>query len=521
MDALTSLITGRKAKAVGQELLAGDECLPVFFFDDSPMLRNAIMCSTCRVNTVLDAAKLHSSLVGLLDRDGWRKLRGRLRLNASGRLEIHVPPEITAARPAVTFSHLDLQMSILEHTLASELPEITDWPSIQPSPRIFQELGVGPNAPRTFEDYITSDCPQLSLHVVSFTDATLVSLTWPHVSLDGMSLSYLMEAWSLVLAGRDEDVPPMLTGGTEDPMKSAGLNPDFQERHIHESKHMTGWKILVWGFFYLLDILWWPRMKKQVVYIPDRAIQAMKNRVMSSLKNDKHDQDGPGVTIHHVSSSDIVAAFISNLTAQQLPASSTRSAVILSPIDIRDRMPSVFPKANGVYVTNAAPIISTILPARVMRRARDGIIDTAKALRRSLKLQTSEGQINALNRLERVSMAENGLPAFFGDPRSLVIIISDMTKARFYEKVDFGPAVLLHRGTEKLERRGGHNSSSTMATSGQLAYFHMQELGGENIFSRNNFLVFGTPSGGYWITGSLPTAIWAKMDEMLASFGVI
>lgn len=518
MDVLTSLITGRKAQPVVQRLAPGDECLPAFFFDDSPMLRNAIMCSTCRFDDVLDVAKLQSSLVDLLARDGWRKLSGRLRLNDHGKLQIHVPSKITPARPAITFSHLDLQISIREHSLASELPEVTESVSIQPNPRIFQELGVGPNAPQTFEDYIRSDCPQLSLHIVSFTDATLVSLTWPHVSLDGVSLGYLMEAWSLMLAGRAEDVPPMLTGGTEDPMKSAGLDPNFQERHIHESKHMTGWKILLWGLFHLLDILWWPRMKKQLVYLPGQVVQAMKDRVNSSLADEELGRDD---SIQHVSSSDVVAAFISHLTVHQLPPSSSRSAVILSPVDIRGRMPSVFSKANGVYVTNAAPIVSTIVPAKVMRSPRSGMIDTAKALRRSLKLQTSEGQIHALNHVERVSMAENGLPAFFGDARSLIIIISDMTRAQFYNKVDFGPAVLHHRGTHLSKGCERQVSGEKNGGAGQVAYFHMQELGGENIFSRNNFLVFGTPSGGYWISGSLPAAIWAKMNEVIVSLGKI
>ncbi|OAA40714.1 Chloramphenicol acetyltransferase-like domain protein [Metarhizium rileyi] len=321
-----------------------------------------------------------------------------------------------------------------------------------------------------------------------------------------------------MLAGRAEDVLPMLTGGTEDPMKSAGLDPNFQERHIHESKHMTGWKILLWGLFYLLDILWWPRMEKQLVYLPGKVVHAMKDRVNSSLADEKLDRDD---SIQNVSSSDVVAAFISNLTVHQLPASSSRSAVILSPIDMRSRMPSIFPKVNGVYITNAAPIISTIVPAQVIRSPRSGMIETAKALRRSLKLQTSEDQIHALNRLERASMVENGLPAFFGDARSLVIIISDMTKAQLYNKVDFGPAVLHHREIDPSKGRERRISAENKSAAGQVAYFHMQELGGENILSRNNFLVFGTPSGGYWITGSLPAAIWAKMQEVIASLGEI
>jgi hypothetical protein len=84
MDSLSRLLAGRKAKKTQQARVPTDEVLPVFFFDDTPMLRNAIMCWTMRFNDVLDPEKLRQSLARLVSReDGWRKLRGRIRLNVS------------------------------------------------------------------------------------------------------------------------------------------------------------------------------------------------------------------------------------------------------------------------------------------------------------------------------------------------------------------------------------------------------------------------------------------------------
>ncbi|KAM4056683.1 transcriptional regulator sdnM [Hirsutella rhossiliensis] len=521
METLSRLIAGRKAKRVTQARVPTDEILPVFFFDDTPMLRNAVMCWTMRFNDVLDPEKLHQSLARLLERgDGWRKLRGRIRLNQRDKLEIHVPQPSTPERPALTFSHVSFETSIDEHPLASKLPRPTQSPSLQANHGDFKSLGISPNAPRTIDDYLTTDAPQLSLHIVSFTDATLVSLTWPHISSDGVGLRDLVEAWSLILAGHDDKVLPMMTACTEDPMATAGLDPNFQEKHILEKHHMKGWRILVWGLRYLLDIVWWPRMETRTVYLPREACEKMRTDAMASLQAAA--RHGPGMPTPFISDGDAIAAWISCMAAKELSASSTRSVVILTPVDVRSRMPSLFPvkQTEGVYILNAAPIVSTIINAQDMLSGDDAIAKTAQCLRRSLRVQTSEGQLHALNRHERISIAENGLPAFFGDMSSFVVILSNMTKAQFVEKLDFGPAVI-HKGTgsSRLKERWA-GSSDQISLPGRMVYYHMQGLGDENIFMRNNFFLFGMPGGDYWINGSLPPAIWRKVRDSFSSIYV-
>ena len=64
----------------------------------------------------------------------------------------------------------------------------------------------------------------LSLHVTSFTDATLVALSWSHVLMDVMGQRALLHAWSLVLAEKDSEVPKML-GAHEDAVVAALEGP--------------------------------------------------------------------------------------------------------------------------------------------------------------------------------------------------------------------------------------------------------------------------------------------------------
>ncbi|KAM4066065.1 reverse transcriptase (RNA-dependent DNA polymerase) [Hirsutella rhossiliensis] len=52
--------------------------------------------------------------------------------------------------------------------------------------------------------------PQLSLKITSFTDATLVAITAPHVSWDYFGILALMQSVQLLLAERENEIPQML-----------------------------------------------------------------------------------------------------------------------------------------------------------------------------------------------------------------------------------------------------------------------------------------------------------------------
>ena len=58
-----------------------DAVIPFNFFDDTPLWRAFILYSMFVFDDVLDPQKLRYSLEALAQREGWRKLGARLRLN--------------------------------------------------------------------------------------------------------------------------------------------------------------------------------------------------------------------------------------------------------------------------------------------------------------------------------------------------------------------------------------------------------------------------------------------------------
>jgi len=183
-----------------------DEIYPLHMLDDTKTLRGIVVTWTLRFNDVLDADKLHSSLSELLEIGDWRKIGGRMRMNESGALEIHVPKPFTAGRPAVTYSQETLAVDIEDDELARALPKATDSASVQSGSGDFRAFAARKGAPETLDDFIFHDIPQLSLHITLFNDATLVSLSWPHTLMDVMGQQALLRGWSMVLAGKASDV---------------------------------------------------------------------------------------------------------------------------------------------------------------------------------------------------------------------------------------------------------------------------------------------------------------------------
>ena len=71
----------RKSKPTAPPTVPTDKVLPVHAWDDHKALRNIVIYFFMRVDDGLDAQKIEAALVKLLNRDDWRKLGARLRLN--------------------------------------------------------------------------------------------------------------------------------------------------------------------------------------------------------------------------------------------------------------------------------------------------------------------------------------------------------------------------------------------------------------------------------------------------------
>jgi hypothetical protein len=437
-------------------------------------------------------------------------------------LEIHVPQSFNADRSAINFHHEEFHISINEHPLASRLPAPTnDVPSLQDGPSVFRKLGVPPNAPLCLDDYLTSDLPQFTLNVVSFTDATLVSLCWPHIAADAMSLRDIATAWSLVLAGRQSEIPPMLSSG-DDPMAPAGKDPLFLDTHILEEQQVKGWWLLLWGLRFLFDLLWWPKMETRTVFLPRKVVNQLRSNILASLAEKAEKDAATEVTEEQapfVSEGDVVTAWISLIVASALLSSeSSRTVGISNAFDIRPRLPSIFPakEKQGSYVQNAVFPCWTNIPACDLIGKTEALGAAALKIRHSINTQTTEPQIHALARLTRISLEQTHLPPMLGDTSSFLITASNWSKARLFEVVDFGPAK--HQGsilTMKKKVIRGNTRSGCQPVKSNPIYYYVDNVSPNNMLAGNAFFFAGTPNGDYWVNGCFPIAVWKAMEGVL------
>ncbi|PHH86825.1 hypothetical protein CDD83_9695 [Cordyceps sp. RAO-2017] len=163
---------------------ATDQVVPVPYCDALRPLQGWLIHVMLVFEDVLDCQKLRDSLEALIEMDGWRKLGARLRRSSKGQLNYHIPSRFTKDRPA------------LRH------------PAVVAHSEDFQSLSRAPGSPTTLNDYLKNDYPQLGLHIVTFTDATIVTLQWPHTLFDLMGQKAVLDAWTLILQGRRDEVPP-------------------------------------------------------------------------------------------------------------------------------------------------------------------------------------------------------------------------------------------------------------------------------------------------------------------------
>jgi hypothetical protein len=241
-------------------------------------------------NDCVDPSKLHLALSRLLELGEWKKFGGRLRTASGGRgraFEIHVPSQFTAERPAVKFTHESFNVGVSEHPLGKKLPRATDRPSIQYGPLDVRALACPPDVPTTVKDFTTKDAPMLHLPVVCFEDSTLVTLIWRHVLFDAAGLAHLLQSWSLVLAGKETDVP-LLLGSKDDVLYHlADPRQPNTEYPVAASKILTGFALLLFLIRFIWDILTGSTIVTKIICVPKEAVARLHQQALAHIQNGK------------------------------------------------------------------------------------------------------------------------------------------------------------------------------------------------------------------------------------------
>ncbi|KAE8150223.1 hypothetical protein BDV25DRAFT_140061 [Aspergillus avenaceus] len=471
----------------------GDEydTYPLHFMDQMAAIRGLITSYMFRYDCVLDAEELHDSLTRLLQLRDWKKFSGRLRGSNNGRLVIRVYRDMKR-QSLCRFSHVSYGVSVHEHSLGRRLPRQTGpTPSIQDGFDTFREFSVPPDMPGDVKHYLTTDEPLLSLRIVSFTDATLVSITFPHVVMDAMGVADFLGAWSAMLQQRVDQVPPLL-GVKEDVMASVGSRGDAkaQSSHILERWQLRGLALVA----FILQITWDRFTERGIqegtIYLPVEFVAELRQSAHSEHRRE-HGMDPP-----FLSDGDLIAAWGAQMILSSR-ANKEKSAMICNMFNIRSRVKDVL-RSPGVYLQNLVlptTVNMNIQPTQGHPGISVGII--ACLIRDAISEQVTDGQIHRLMRIMRAAHARTGLMPFFGMADSTIITCTNWSKARLQEAAYFAPAV---RSSSESGGACVASAGTVLNTSGAL---------------RDMLIIYGKDAiGNYWVHGHLRRETWTLIQNV-------
>lgn len=368
---------------------------------------------------------------------------------------------------------------------------------MHPGPQHFQEFAVREDAPSTLDDYIYRDIPQLSLHITSFNDATLVGLSWPHTMMDAMGQHALLRGWCLVLAGRESEVPPML-GAREDALDAAISAPGEKEDEEYKLglKQLKGWGMAKFGSRFAWDMVWNGATETRTIFLSKKMVDELRNEAQSDLIT----QENGSREKPFISDGDVLTAWAIRAMASSL--SPLRPITALHALNARFRIPSIS-QSSGVYVLNMAVPAFTFLSPEV---AKGPLGPIALENRRHLMEQSTESQVLAGLRREYKS---GGNETFMcGEPDALLVPFTNWSRADFHKTIDFGPAVL----------RAGDVGQSRINPPGTIVFQHAHSMR-PNPSARNVVVILGKDHGdNYWVIGNLLPQTWVKIEEEINAY---
>lgn len=403
------------------------------------------------------------------------------------------------------FTKESFGVSFAEHQLASQMPNATSDIHVHGNPEQFREfLGPADTIPGSIDYYLYKDTPQLGLHVITFLDGTLVSLNWPHTLTDGLGRLAIIKNWCKVLAGKEDEVVPLM-GTREDPMATVGVGPlhENEELYALKDKNLGGLGMLKMVAYSKWDTFWAPDQEIRIVFLPAKAIAILRQQAADDLSTKNANDQGttaPNETAApFVSDGDILTAWLSQITLRASGPSS-RPVVFNNVFELRSRLPDVF-DPSAAYVGNFARSARTQLTADEARFLPLG--ELALRYRQALASQASEGQVRGMIRFARELGNRPVLPI---EPSSVTLTCSNWSKAKFFDAVDFSPAVV----------KPGPRSN-VAPVPGKPIYFHAISAKQDPPGMRNVYNLLGKDcAGNYWLAAKLPPSTWKNIGKEMA-----
>lgn len=357
-----------------------------------------------------------------------------------------------------------------------------------------------PNIPRSIEEMIQQNRPQLYLHVTVFADKTVVSLAWPHYLMDATGLQALLRNWSLVVNDKAQHVVPLL-GACVDPLEEIledSIGP--KEELVLEKLSLGPFQMLRLAFRFLWTSIFGSKLEERLIILSPNILRRLSHQA-------REDIAGDGDDAAFVSEGDVLAAWATRMLARSQPAT---SVTVTSIINARFRLNALKAETRGAYVNNMLLFGYSTFVAGC---DAEPLGRTALSYRKQLAEQCTEQQMLSYFRMQREHTVSKGkLRVLFGAPDSDILAVNNLAKIDLFRDVDFSGAVVHPGGPATIVEK---ERLSRQNPPGTIIYYHPITLNKPASFL-NFFRVLGQDhSGNFLIEGRFRPETWAHISEDL------
>jgi hypothetical protein len=348
----------------------------------------------------------------------------------------------------------------------------------------------GDGTPTALNDFLQGDVPSLGLHVVQFTDSTIVTVQWPHVLFDTMALADVLDAWTRTLNGLGDEIQIQTPYAFDsDPLASLGVS--CKEPHSLANHQLSMMSLVSFGvqsgFRFLRS-----KIQHRMVYVPAWFLQSLRESALQELQATASEGSEP-----FLSDGDVLCAWWARLSVLHLDKHrhsgktvTLSNAMSMRPALMQDLLPPSQP-----FIANSTAIIATLMNVGdVFDQPLSGI---ASKVRQSITDLRRREQVDAFAALQKGAWKR--IPPLFGDHTMHGIMVSNWSKAKLFE-ADFSGAL-------------AEGACGQSPNPGRPVFIQNHFAGGDSV---EVVVVIGKDAeGGYWLDCSTNADRWPAIEAAL------
>lgn len=378
-------------------------------------------------------------------------------------------------------------MEASAHPVATKIPRPSSVPAVVGDPEELSDLvrgGAGGKA-MSLDDYLQTDRTVLGIHVTTFRDRTCVCLSWPHLAFDAMGKKAIIEGWTMVLQGREDEIPTPI-GYDTDPLADFGKHPE--EPHLLADKRVGNGGMVGYALRNIGGLAGAKEIR--MVCIPAAFWQKLYADVRNELASDAKSR---GEEPPFVTEGDVISAWWTRLLCASSPWRDSNATITAqNSMSLRKVLGDSLLPTGRPFISMALGFPTVIQPARDL--LEKPLSWLALEFRRAINEQGTRAQVEAYAALQRTYSATLRMPIFFGDSGMYNIFFSNWQKAGMFN-FDFAGAAKQPRATPLR--------ASYIQCVQDPAFPEGWPISGKD------------QDGNYWISGFRAKGLWAKLEEEL------